>query len=281
MTRGCFVAWPLDAEAVPTVRDAVRDELADADERGVAALLPDAGAATVSVFLRRADSDAPQFVWYVEYEDSEAWADPATVVREHSPLFQRVASCLADGAPTVVAHSAADAVELVHAGVPGRPAVYADRTDALPAFCSGGDLNDASSDAPGADRPEIVPLVLRVRGGVGSLFARALAGLFERTPTWLEAKFEAASLDVMAEEGMHTETLLLERDADGYAVWWYMESGGMERVKDAYYASDSAIARVSEHVLGWVLERPERALVHPVEASEFELLAHAVAPNRD
>ena len=276
MSDTCFVAWPLRAEAVAELRSAVRDELAGADGRGVDPLLPDAGAATVSVFLHRPDGEAPALVWYVEHADGGVWPDPAATIREQSPLFPALSAFLADGEPAVVADSAAGVAELVHAAVPGRPAVYADRTDALPVVCSGGD----AADTP-ADRPDVVPLVLRVRGGVGSLVARAFAGLFERTPARLEAKFEAASLDVMEAEGMHTETLLLERTGTGYDLWWYMEAGDMAEVGEAYYASDSAIARVSEHVLGWVLERPERALAHPVEASDFELLAHAVDAGRE
>ena len=278
--RGCFVAWLLDPEAVSAVRNAVRDELEESSDSGVDSLLPGVDAATVSVFLRRPGGDAPQLAWYVEHDDGDAWTDPAAVIREHSPLFPEVASRLAGGAPTVVADSAANATELVHAALPGRPGAYADCTDTLPIVRPQNDPNDASDDDPHG-HPEVVPLVLRVRGGVGSLFARALAGLIVRTPAWLEAKFEAASLDVMETEGMYTETLLLESNPSEDAVWWYMESGGMEQVKDAYYDSDSAIARVSEHVLGWVLERPERVLAHPVEASEFELLAHAVDPGRD
>lgn len=248
------------------------EELPDAAGRGVDPLLPGVGATTVSVFLRRPETDAVQLVWFVEHGDDDAWRDPAAAIREHSPLFPRVESALA-GSPTVVAADADDATELVHAAVPDRPTAFADRTDALPIVCSGGD--------PGGDRPDVVPLVLGIRGGVGSLLAHGLAGLFARTPAWLEAKFEAASLDVMEAEGMYTETLLLERDAGGYRLWWYMESGGMEQVGEAYYESDSLVARASEYVLGWALERPERALVHPVEASEFEPLAHAVDPDRN
>ncbi|WP_269782707.1 hypothetical protein [Halobacterium wangiae] len=38
---------------------------------------------------------------------------------------------------------------------------------------------------------------------------------------------------------------------------------------------------LAEHVLGWLLERPARVLAHPVEASDFELLAHAVDTDRE
>lgn len=272
MSRGCFVAWPLDPGAADAARTTVRDELADAAGRGVNPLLQDAGAATVSVFLRRPESDAPQLAWFVEHDDREAWADPAATIRDQSPVFDRLDSVLADGRPTVVAVSATDATEIVHAALPGRPVAFADQTDALSVVCSG---NDST-----VSRPEVVPLVLDVRGGIGSVLARGLTWLVVRTPAWLEAKFEAASLDVMEAEGMYTETLLLSRDPDGYRVWWYMESGGMDDVAEAYYDSDSRIARVSEHVLGWMLERPGRVLEHPVEATEFELLAHAVDPGR-
>lgn len=278
VSDACFVSWPLRPGVADELRYAVRDELAGADGRGVDPLLP--GAATVSVFLRHPDREAPKLAWYVEHEEGSSWADPEAAIRDRSPLFPALARFLADGETVVVADSATGAVELVHAEVPGRPAAYTDQTDALPIVCSGGDA-DAASDASVANRPEVVPLVLRVRGGLGSLFARAFAGLLERTPAWLEAKFEAASIEVMEAEGMYTETLLLERTGAGYDLWWYMEAGDMAEVGEAYYASDSAVARVSEHVLGWVLERPKRALVHPVEASDFELLAHSVDTGRE
>ena len=281
MNHGCFVAWPLDADAVDDVRGSVREHLADAEPADANASLPDVDALTVSVLLRQPDGDRPQFAWFVEYAESESWADPVAAIREHSPLFSAVAPHLASGEPTVVAETAENATEFVHAAVPGRPTAFAARADSPPGICADGDSERKVADASRAPPPEVVPLVLRVRGGLGSLFARALAGLFDRTPAWVEAKFEAASLEVMKAEGMYTETLLLQRDDEGYAVWWYMESGGMEQVKDAYYESDSRIARLSEYVLDWVLERPERALVHPVEASEFELLAHGVDPGRD
>jgi hypothetical protein len=270
VTRGCFVAWPLDPERVAALRETVRTEL-DAG-RGAEALLPGVNAATVSVFVREADGDAPQLAWFVEHEEGPEWRDPAAAIRDHSPLFPALAEALGDGDATVVADTAPATAELVHAALPDRPVSFDAGTSELPVV--------GPRKAGGSPRPDVVPLVLRVRGGLGSLFARALAGAFERTPGWLEAKFESSSLDIMEAEGMYTETLLLERGEDGYRLWWYMESGGMEQVQDAYYESDSRIARLSERVLGWVLERPERVLVEPVAATEFDLLAHAVAPDR-
>jgi len=270
---GCFVSWPLRATALDDIRETVIAELDGAEGSGIAELLPVDGVETVSLFVHNPDDGRPTLVWYVEHDRDYEWSDPAAVVREHSPLFPALAEFLTDGEPNVVAAASPDTTLLVHANLPGRPRAYADRSEGLPIVLS---ANDS-----GGEVPDVVPLRLAVRSGLGSLVARAFAGLFERTPAWLEAKFEAASLDVMEAEGMYTETLLLERTDAGYDIWWYMESGDMEQVGEAYYETDNRVARVSEHVLGWVLERPERVLAHPDEASEFELLAHAVDPDRE
>lgn len=271
MTDACFVSWPLEVDAVDAVRGTVREELDGADGSGAVKLLSLEGVATASVFVY--DDDGPELVWYVEHRGDDEWENPAAIVREASPLFPALAAHLTSGTPTVISDSAPSSLEVVHASLPDRPNAYADRSGDLPTVLSGND--------PGAGVPDVVPLRLDIRPGPGSLLARLGASLIVRTPDWLEAKFEAASLDVMAAEGMYTETLLLERTDAGYVLWWYMESGGMDQVYEAYYASSSRIARVSEHVLGWVLERPERALTHPVEASDFELLAHAVDTERE
>lgn len=271
MTDACFVSWPLGVDAVDGLRATVARELDGADGSGVAELLPESGVSTTSVFIYH--DHRPEFVWYVEHDGGGAWENPATAVRDASPLFPALTDHLAPRAATVVADLDPDAVEVVHASLPDRPNAYADRSGELPTVLSG---NDADAGVP-----DVVPLRLAIRPGLGSLFARVSAGLIDRTPDWFEAKFEAASLDVMAAEGMYTETLFLERTPNGYDLWWYMESGSMAQVYEAYYESSSRIARVSEHVLGWVLERPERALAHPVEASDFELLAHAVDAARE
>jgi hypothetical protein len=271
VTDACFVSWPLRVDAVDGLRATVARELDGADGSGVAELLPESGVSTTSVFIYQ--DHRPKLVWYVEHDGGDAWAEPAAAVRDASPLFPTLADHCDSRPATVVADLDPDAVEVVHASLPDRPNAYADRSGGLPTVLSG---NDADAGVP-----DVVPLRLAIRPGLGSLLARVGAGLVDRTPDWLEAKFEAASHDVMADEGMYTETLLLERTPDGYDLWWYMESGGMAQVYEAYYESSSRIARVSEHVLGWVLERPERVLAHPVEASDFELLAHAVDAKRE
>jgi hypothetical protein len=270
---GCFVSWPLRATGLDDLRETVVAELDDTEGSGLAELLPLAGVSTVSLFVHEPDDGQTGLVWYVEHDRDERWRDPARIVREHSPLFRALAEHLTADEPTVVAEGSPDATSVVHMSVPGRPRAYANRTDDLPAV-----LSDDDSDA---GVPDVVPLRLTIRPGLGSLFACALAGLIERTPAWLEAKFEAASLDVLEDEEMYTETLLLERTGDGYDLWWYMEADNMEQVGEAYYETDNRVARVSEHVLGWVLERPEHALAHPTQASDFELLAHAVDGGRE
>lgn len=282
MTTAGFVSWPLaPASTAVDVRGVLREELADADGPGVTDLLPDVGVSTVSVLLyslgdenseSREDDERPCLVWYVEHEVGEAWATPGRVIREHSPLWPALEPLLADGAPTVVAETAAGATEVVHAFLPDRPTSWVDEGDDLPVLLPPGE--------DGASEPDVVPLQLVIRPGLGSVLARGIAGLMDRTPEWLTAKFEAWTQPILEAEGMYTETLLLERTDSGYELWWYMEAGDMGQVKEGFEESDSYVARLSEPIFGLFLENPGRAFDHPVAASNFELLAHAVAGYR-
>lgn len=58
-----------------------------------------------------------------------------------------------------------------------------------------------------------------------------------------------------------------------------MEADKMHQVYDAYYVMWNPVARVSEIVLSLALRDPSPILDYPLE-TDFELLAHAVAPNR-
>lgn len=274
MRDACFVSWPLRAGAVDDLRAEVASALDGADGSGVDALLPVDGVATVSLFRRGRDGDSA-LVWYVEHAATDEWSDPVAVVRDQSPLFPEIAALLASSDPTVVADASPGVVRLVHASLPGRANEYADRTGETPTVVSAND--------PDGGTPDVVPLRLAVAPGLGTLFARLFAGVSARLADDgpVERAFESRTEPVLEAEGMYTESLLLQRTDDGYVLWWYMESGGMERVGEAYYESTSAVARVSEYVLGRVLERPERALAHPVEASDFEPLAHAVDAGRE
>lgn len=272
MTDACFVSWPL-RDGGEGVRAAAVSALDGADGTGLEAVLPVDGVSTASVFVR--GDDLSDLVWYVEHDGDEQWCDPAAVVREQSPLFPALAGFLAEREPTVVADGERDAVRLVHASLPGRPRGFADQTGELPVVLS-------ADDADGG-LPDVVPLRLAVEPGLGTAVARLFAGIVSRLADdgFVERAFDSWTQPVLEAEGMYTETLLLERTDAGYDLWWYMESAGMEQVGEAYYETDNRVARASEHVLGWVLERPERALAHPGEATDFELLVHAVAADRE
>lgn len=273
MNDACFVSWRVDAGAVDDLRTEVSAALEGAHGSGVDELLPLDGVSTVSLFAHD-DGERPALVWYVEHAVGGRWRDPAAVVREQSPLFPALAEYLADGDPNVVADASADVVRLVHESLPGRPNAYADQTGTLPTVLSAGGDEEI---------PAVVPLRLAVEPGLGTALARLFAGLMDRLADdgVVKRTFESWTEPILEAEGMYTESLLLERTEAGYDLWWYMESGGMEQVYEAYYDSTSRIARLSERALGRVLERPERVLAHPVEASDFELLTHAVAAERE
>lgn len=118
------------------------------------------------------------------------------------------------------------------------------------------------------------------------------AGLAERLADWfadLTHRFKAGelrlgpietwSVEMIDMENMYTETLFLERSATGHELLSYMEADEMQQVYDAYYDTWNLVARVSEIALNWALRDPSPILDYPLE-TDFELLAHAVTPNR-
>jgi|GEM_PF-2183844 len=268
-----FVAWPYVPDANrDSILAVLRDALDGTEGSGVSHVLPGLGAQTVSVF-HHPGATRPWHVWFVEHPTSDAWTDPPATIRQASPLFETgLADHLESDPAVTVTDVSPDATELVHAFLPDRPAGYADQTDDTPIV--------RSRDDSTTPIPDVVPLRLRVRSGLATRAVRGLAWLTARTPAWLEARFDSATQPILEAEGMQTETLLLHRQPDGDDIWWYMEADDMGQVETAYYESWNPIARLSEHALGLILEAPDRVLAHPVEASEFELLLHAVAPTR-
>jgi uncharacterized protein YunC (DUF1805 family) len=90
---------------------------------------------------------------------------------------------------------------------------------------------------------------------------------------------ETWSGEMLEAEQMYTESIVLERRSEGYVLCGYMETEAMEGVYDAYYDTWNPVARVSEVVLGRVLEEPAQILEYPL-GTDIEVLAHAVDPDR-
>lgn len=104
--------------------------------------------------------------------------------------------------------------------------------------------------------------VMQHGGAVGTAFRR-----------WLNHQLEP----ILAEEGMHTESVFLDREDGELHLLWYMEAADIARVYEAFEASDHALT--DGRAADWLLERPETVLTTDVE-SDYPLLAHAWHPNR-
>ena len=250
----------IDPESVEAIIKSVSRTISEDDP---SPLLSPEGATTASLFLNRNLTD-PELVWYVELPRSvvAAWDDPEATVAEAFP-FKHDALSDTD-----------DIVErelLVHAVNSLRP-----RTDV-----SGGVASQGTTDS-GSDRIVDVALVnVWFDSGVPERLADWFAGLARRFKAGeLElGPIETWSTEMIDMENMDTESLFLERSANGYELLIYMEADEMQQVYDAYYDTWNPVARVSEIVLSWALRDPSPILDYPLE-TDFELLAHAVAPNR-
>lgn len=217
-------------------------------------------ATTASLFLDLEGAD-PELVWYLEVPRSVAdrWDDPRSTVAEAFPV---------DHEAVVDADDPVDRELLVHAANPARPRTVASEDGSL-------------VTGPDGAAVDVDLVRMRLEPGLPERLADWFAGLSRRVAdddlelgpieTW-----SAAMLDA---EHMYTESVFLERRADGYALVGYMECEEMARVYDAYYDTGNPVARGSEVVLGRVLEEPGTILEYPLE-TDVELLAHAVAPDR-
>ena len=269
--------------ASDAVRELVAERVASEDvggtDTGVDALVGFDGVHTASLFLGRRDGGS-RLVWYLEVDDAERgpWADPATAPIRNSPLFDaglgdRLEA--PDSARVLSAPSTATAL-VVHATLPGRPSSAGTDADGTPRRVL------VPSEAFDGRSPDVVLLRLRVAPGLGELFVRALAGATGRLDDEgrIERAFDDWTEPVLEDEGMLTETVFLERTEGDYYLCWYMEAEDTDEVYEAYFGTSNRVARISEHVVGWILENPRRVLQNPVESSDHELLAHAVSPDR-
>lgn len=94
----------------------------------------------------------------------------------------------------------------------------------------------------------------------------------------VERTFDGWTEPNVDEEGVHTETVFLDRVDDDCYLVDYLECESRERVREAYRESDDAVALASEWLLRWTLE--DGSFVDRVPEATAELLVHAVNDGR-
>lgn len=250
----------INPERIEAVREAVSTTISEDDP---SPLLSSMGVTTASLFLNQ-DPTTPELVWYVELPHSAItdWDDPKAAL---SAVFPFEHDALTD---------TDDSVErdlLVHAVNPRRP-----QTDV-----SGGISPHRVAESGTERRVDVALVSVWVNSGVPERLANWFAGLAHRFKAGeLElGPIETWSTEMIDMENMYTESIFLERSANGYELLIYMEADEMQQVYDAYYDTWNPVARVSEIVLGWTLRDASPILDYPLE-TDYILLAHAVASNR-
>lgn len=222
-------------------------------------------ASTASLFIDRSET-APELVWYVEFPRAvvDGWDDPQSTVADAFPVDHDVLEPVDDPDERTV---------LVHAVHPRRPrTIEPGRSETDRSLGESG-----VSTQPAAD----VELVrMRLKSGL----PERLADWFERLTQQVISgertldRLESWSAEMLEQERMYTESIVLDRH-NGYTLYQYMEADEMQQVYDAYYDTWNPVARGAEHLMGRLLENPACILEYPLE-TEFELLAHAIAPDR-
>lgn len=250
----------VDESRLESVREAVSQTCDDGDPDQLLGL---EGATTASLFLDTGGEE-PELLWYVELPRSAMvdWNDPESRVEAAFPLEHDALSGI--GAEL-------ESELLVHAVNPVRPRTATGVSDG-PLVASGRDLED------GVD-VDLVQMLLEP--GLPERFADWFAGISRRVESGeLDlGPIERWSAEMLEAEHMYTESVLLERRPDGYVLCGYMETEAMQGVYDAYYDTWNPVARLSEVILGRVLEEPGQILEYPLE-TDVEPLAHAVDSSR-
>lgn len=216
---------------------------------------------TASVFLEPF-GERSFLSWHVEGD----WnADDGRAVVEETPLFEALEPFLETDGASVVAPS-------TFARHPRRPSTVFRRVDDVP-FVLGSTDGDT---AP----PDVVLFRPRLRPGLPTKAMNWLRGLMDRFEDGgrVERTFDGWTEPIVDEEGVHTETVFLDRvDGDCYLVN-YLECESRERVWEAYRESDDAVALASEWLLRWALE--DGSFVDRVPEATAELLVHVVNDGR-
>ena len=261
------------------------------------ALLPLAEVWTVTVFLERGER-GPALWWYVELEGEAngAWSDPVDAVRE-SPLFAAgLGKYLGSLSARVFRPDRFDSLLVVHARHPDRPTTYQTGIDGVAESEDEWKPAVVLAEDGGADIPDVVFVRWRLRSGPATWFMQGFAQFANwlDDESWLERKLTEWSEPVLEEEDMWTESYFLERGGQrgvasendhrkrrtGTAVLGVMETAEMKGVVEGFNRTDNLVARVSERVLGLVIENPAQALQYEALRTDFEPLVHAVSHGR-
>lgn len=263
---------------VRTGPDAVADrilEWARGRGRGEPGRLPES-VRTLSAFLERPEDRHPGLVWYLEVDAATldgTWADPAERVRR---TVESDVDGLADHlVPTDESRVLADGVDraatIVHEGIEDRPRAVGTHPDGRPVVLAAGD----------GDPPDVAAVRVRATTPLGEWFLRGFTRAVGALPEdgRLERAFRRATRSVLEEERTFTESILLERTDGGYFLWWYLEADDLDRVAEAFDASDNPVARASDVAVDLVVADPA-ALSDPGRASSHEPLVHVVDPER-
>ena len=265
-----FVRLPIRGGETAAVRTVIREWVAANRDGDARTVLPVAGVNLCTLFLDgRGERDA--LVWYVEMvdDDAPAWADPLAAVRESHLFDAGLAGLVADDA-TVHAAGVDGHQLVVNASHPQRQSWYDAVCDRpLVAPVAGDDLPIEVAMVAVPLRPGLVSWLTARLTRVGNWLKRA-------TPLGPALRDQTA---VLAEERMYSESLLLEPRDGRQVLHYYMETESMAQLYEGFEASDDWTARVGRWVLPRMLARPEVMLDPPLE-SDYEVLVHAVDPNR-
>ncbi|MFA9426393.1 hypothetical protein [Natronorubrum sp. A-ect3] len=257
-----LVSRRIDPGHVETIEDEISRTCLGSDPNRVRGL---EAASTASLFIDRSET-APELVWYVELPRAvvDEWDDPQSTVADAFPVDHDVLEPVDDPDERTV---------LVHAVHPRRP-----RTIEPGRSGTARTLEELGVSTQPAVDVELVRM--RLKPG----FPERLADWFERlTQQVISGKrtldrLESWSAEMLEQERMYTESIVLDR-RNGYTLYQYMEANEMQQVYDAYYDTWNPVARGAEHLMGRLLENPACILEYPLE-TDFELLAHAIAPDR-
>lgn len=300
MTTALLLRQGVNPDRVDEVASFVIDHARDSTGQGVEALLPQADVWTATIFLERGEY-GPALWWYVELAGTadEVWADPEAEVRK-SPLFEaRLTEYLDPEQPVrVYGPDRFDSLLVVHARHPNRPSQYQTGADGLAE--PDGKWSPTivlAADDP-TDLPDVVFVRWRLQPGPATWFMRGFARFanWVDEDSWLERTLTEWSEPVLEEENMWTESVFLERGIQtstvapnegtearrepGVAGLGVMETAEMKGVPEGFYRTDNPVARISERVIGWVIEEPAQALHYEALQTDFAPLVHTVADDR-
>jgi hypothetical protein len=278
-----LIRQPIAEGHTLAVRDLLADWARDNADGDARTLLPVDGVTLVTLFLddggfgwagdAASDPDrGDALLWYVEVvdDDADAWARPDATIRAESPLFEYGLSDLLTGEAIVYADGHGDHRYVTHVTNPRRRERYAAAVGrSLVAPVAGDELPIPVAVISLALKPGLTSTLVAYTVDLINWLKR-----FDRVQSWARSETETVEA-----EAMYTESLLLESVGTRQVLRYYMETEDMDRLYEAFYASEGWEARVSAWVLRRVLATPEAFLEPPLE-TDCEVLIHAVDPER-